>query len=541
MWRHDSGRTAASGEVLMKGNLRLLWQRHLPVIRPAFRDVRLQFDKGYEPVAAASRIFVGSNLDDSVTAFDASSGRQLWKFFTEGPVRFAPVVWGERILFGSDDGHLYCLSTKEGKLLWRFRAAPSDRKLTGNERLISVWPVRGGPVVHEGRVYFAAGILPFEGVFVYSLDAATGKVLWLNDSSGYIYGQQPHRTEALGGLAPQGYLLVDGEDLVVPCSNAYPARFDLQTGVLKEFKLPRPGRIPGGWFASTPAEKLRQKLKRRGVVFDEAVNRVRHEDRIRQEGLPDLRTTIVTGEKEWRFADGLPEVGGEIYSMLIAQGKLFVVTLEGRIYAFASENDAKYKDHKTGDFFTKAEALTVKPSAKVEALLNSLGSKHGLVVLLGGADESMLEALLADSDFRILVLESDEKRASELRRYLDKRGLYGRWVTVMHQDPLKASLPPYVTDLLIVDEALSTTTEQLTRCYDFLRPFGGVLIGAKALIDVAEASRLPSARFESRGEWTMITRQGALEGSTNYTGNWEKSPDMRVKAPLWSTTIVRPH
>ena len=532
MWRHDSGRTGASAEVLMKGKLRLLWQRHLPVVRPAFRDVRLQFDKGYEPVAAANRLFVGSNLDDSVTAFDASSGKQLWKFFTEGPVRFAPVVWKDRILFGSDDGHLYCLSTKEGKLLWRFRAAPSDRKLTGNKRLISVWPVRGGPVVDEGRVYFAAGVLPFEGVFVYSLDATTGKVLWLNDSSGYIYGQQPHRTEALGGLAPQGYLLVDGEDLVVPCSNAYPARFDLRTGVLKEFKLPSPGRIPGGWFASTPAEKLRQKLKRRGVIFDEKVNRVRHEDRIRQEGLPDLRTTIISGDKEWRFEDGLPEVGGEIYSMLIAQGKLFVVTLEGRIYAFASENDEKYRDHKSGNFFTKAEALTVKPSAKVGTLLNSLGSKHGLVVVLGGADESMLEAMLADSDFRILVLESDERRVSELRRYLDNRGLYGRWVTVMNQDPLKVSLPHYLTEMVIVDEALTLTPEQLSRCYDFLRPFGGVLIGSKALIDVAEDARLPIAQFESRGEWTLITRQGPLEGSTNYTGNWEKSPDKRVKAPL---------
>jgi outer membrane protein assembly factor BamB len=51
---------------------------------------------------------------------------------------------------------------------------PSERKLLGNGRLISTWPVRGGPVVADGRVYFAAGVWPFEGVFVYALDAETG-------------------------------------------------------------------------------------------------------------------------------------------------------------------------------------------------------------------------------------------------------------------------------------------------------------------------------------------------------------------------------
>lgn len=532
MWRHDSGRTAESGETIDAKNLKLLWQRRLPVIRPAYHDGRLQFDKGYEPVVADQRMFVGSNLDDSVTAFDAATGKRLWKFFAEGPVRFAPVVWRERVFFGSDDGHLYCLAATDGKQLWRFRAVPSNRKLTGNQRLISVWPVRGGPVVHGDQVFFAAGVLPFEGVFVYSLDAATGKVLWLNDRTGYLYDQQPHNTEALGGLAPQGYLLVDGEDLVVPSSNAYPARFDLKTGELKEFKLPQAGRLPGGWFASTPAAKAQQKLKRRGVIFDNAVNSVRHEDKPWKEGLPEVRTTIVTGDKEWRFADGLPELKGEAHTMLAADGKLFVATLEGGIYAFGVVKEEKGKAHKPQTFFNKVEPASVKPSPRAASLLKASRNHHGLVVVMGGADEALVEGLLESGDFRLLVLEGDAGRADKLRAYLDRRGLYGRWVTVMVRDPLAVELPPYVADLVIVDESLAVTPEQLTRCYDFLRPYGGVLVGSSALIDVAEASRLPRAQFEGRGELAVITRQGALEGATNYTGNWEKSPDQRVKAPL---------
>ena len=30
-------------------------------------------------------------------------------------------------------------------------------------------------------VYFAAGIWPSEGIYLYALDASTGKVIWVND------------------------------------------------------------------------------------------------------------------------------------------------------------------------------------------------------------------------------------------------------------------------------------------------------------------------------------------------------------------------
>ena len=115
--------------------------------------------------------------------------------------------------------------------------------------MISVWPVRGGPVVEDGLVYFAAGVWPFEGVFIYAMEIETGELVWRNDRMGYLFGQQPHNTQAIGGLAPQGYLLIDDDELVVPCSTAYPARLNRHTGELIEFELPSAGRYPGGWFA----------------------------------------------------------------------------------------------------------------------------------------------------------------------------------------------------------------------------------------------------------------------------------------------------
>lgn len=166
------------------------------------------------------------------------------RFYTDGPVRYAAVTWKEKTLFGSDDGYLYCLNRESGKLEWKFRGGPSNRKMLGAGRLISAWPVTGGPVVHQGRVYFAAGLWPFMGVFVYSLDVETGKVLWVNDHATSLWksemiseqrSNQPQFEPSFISVVPMGALHVEENRLVVPCGRAEPAYFDLATGTLLKF------------------------------------------------------------------------------------------------------------------------------------------------------------------------------------------------------------------------------------------------------------------------------------------------------------------
>ncbi|MFQ5810715.1 MAG: PQQ-binding-like beta-propeller repeat protein, partial [Armatimonadota bacterium] len=183
-WRHDANRTAASPAAL-PSPLRLRWKLDLPEPQRAWPyEPRIQFDASYEPVVAGKTMFIASTVRDCVTAYDTDTAAEKWRFYTDGPVRFAPAVWDNRVFFGSDDGCLYCLDARDGSLLWRFQGSPSGRKVMGNGRLISAWPARGGPVVADGNVYFAAGIWPTLGVFFYALDAETGEVLWVNDTTG---------------------------------------------------------------------------------------------------------------------------------------------------------------------------------------------------------------------------------------------------------------------------------------------------------------------------------------------------------------------
>ncbi|MBD3240502.1 MAG: PQQ-binding-like beta-propeller repeat protein, partial [Chitinivibrionales bacterium] len=216
---------------------------------------RLDFDYAFQPVMADGAVFAGSSSDDAVRAVDARTGTVLWRLTLNGPIRFAPVYGPGRLYVGADDGYLYCLNARDGAVEWRFRAAPDDDLLIGNGRMISRWPVRGGPVLDNGILYVAAGMWPAHGIHLYALDANDGTVRWHNGRSGTMYMDLPHPTAAgFSGVCPQGHLLVHGDDLIVPAGRSVPAVFDKNTGDLRYYS-PAVYRTNGGHWA-TAAEGL---------------------------------------------------------------------------------------------------------------------------------------------------------------------------------------------------------------------------------------------------------------------------------------------
>ena len=176
---------------------------------------RQTFDRAFHAVVSGQRVFFGSSADDKIYCLDAATGRELWVFYTEGPVRLAPTVANGRVYVGSDDGHVYCLDVQDGHSVWNVRAAPSDRRIPGNGRLISAWPVRTSVVVADGMAFTTAGMFPSEGVHLLALDAATGAERWRQIQT---------------DLPAQGYLLASPSRLYIPAGRDNPVVCDRATG-----------------------------------------------------------------------------------------------------------------------------------------------------------------------------------------------------------------------------------------------------------------------------------------------------------------------
>jgi len=179
------------------------WHRHFNL------RSTVAYDRAFHVVGVGDSIYFASSADDKVYALDSRTGRQLWIFFTEGPVRLAPCISDDKVYVGSDDGYIYCLSANDGSLVWKHKKANQERMIPGNGRMISTWPIRSGLLVDNGTLYFASGLFPNQDTFLSALSAEDGSVKWSRKIT----------------ISPQGYMLASDERLYVPTGRTNPVIF----------------------------------------------------------------------------------------------------------------------------------------------------------------------------------------------------------------------------------------------------------------------------------------------------------------------------
>lgn len=593
-WRYDAGRGAVAPDDL-PAELQLAWSRQLPEPRPAWPASQpwLRFDLSYSPVAVGGLLYVPSMVTDSVTAYDTETGAERWRFYTDGPVRLAPVVHKGRVYFGSDDGHLYCLDAADGRLVWKFRGGPTDRNVLGNERLISTWPVRGGPVLLEGRVYFSAGIWPFMGIFVHAVDARSGEAVWTNSGYATTYTVQPHNSPAFASLVPRGHLAATDRGLVAPGGRTEPGRFDLETGKLLGFTFG--GKSSGShhvtarrdWYfvtgamcsivdgqtlLSTPAaihddnaiySLEANQIAARALEIDEqkvdATDRKGKKIQVTKRRLNELwaaslpeapgRLFLKAGSRFYAGDDGQVAaievdaenqnaeivwkgtIDGTPWTMLAADEKLFVVTTDGRIYCFGAGKPASTAP-------VPAAAKTADPPGS---------AAPGGYYLMFGLDAKLAAAWLAEEAApHVIVIEPDQAKVDAFRRRSDDAGLYGVGVAAHVGDPATFPLPPYIASCIHVDDSFAAKAGQDTgiveAVFEALRPFGGTAslpLDADRLGSLVQRARLKGAQVSSLGpSRATLVREGALPGAADWTHQYADpansivSKDQRVKAPL---------
>jgi outer membrane protein assembly factor BamB len=137
------------------------------------------------PVSASGMVVLAERNRHTLHALSAVDGKPVWTFIADGRIDSPPTLFNGLCLFGTRNGFVYCLRASDGVLLWRFRAAPQDRRIFAYEQLESVWPVHGSVLVDDklsggvAAAYFAAGRSSRidGGIHLYALELKTGKVL----------------------------------------------------------------------------------------------------------------------------------------------------------------------------------------------------------------------------------------------------------------------------------------------------------------------------------------------------------------------------
>jgi outer membrane protein assembly factor BamB len=213
-YRHDSER---SGRTTTKvpSDLRRAWETKI--------GGRLS-----SPVASNGKVFVADIDAHTVHALDATDGTALWSFTANGRIDSPPTIHNGMVAFGSTDGWVYCVCEADGKLVWRFRGAPEDRRIVVRGQLESAWPIHGSVLVDKGALVLAAGRSSYldGGIYIYRLDPATGRKL----SETVVHSPDPKTgDQPAGGVDLRGVL---NDILAVSGESVYMRhlKIDFETG-----------------------------------------------------------------------------------------------------------------------------------------------------------------------------------------------------------------------------------------------------------------------------------------------------------------------
>jgi len=591
MWRYDAGRTASTPEQL-DDKLYLQWQVKYSARNPVWDDPLnqnlMQFDRIFEPIVAEGKIYIGFNDQDKVLALDINTGKEVWHYYADGPVRLPLAANNGKIYFTSDDGICYCLNGEDGSLIWKLSLAPAANKLLGNKRLISMWPSRGGIVIKDNIIYTAASIFPMMGTFIYALNAETGEIVWKNEGTGSNYILQPHKSPAFADVAPQGVFTISGDKLLVAGGRSVPAAFDLKTGEELYYQLAASGKTGGAFTCSNERVFFNHHRERMTYMYDSKTGDKLKSDageypvidgnkiyfsgkRITASLLDNKNISETLWESDLSATNDLIKAGNCLYAadstgitairisdnkplklwnipttqnierLVAANGKLIAVSDNGDILVFGNSPVSAVANLKK-----PLTELSVR-SSSAEKIISVTGITGGYSVLFGTHNIELLKGLVSKTDLTIIAFDKDSSRITYLRELFDNMGVKADRLSFLNAGESFPLLPKYFSSLTVIDDLswLQEMDEDIIRSiYDCTRPYDGKIwmkTGRREqgeLWAVINGLNLYGAELTRGKDYSLISRTGSLEGTDEWTHNYGdisntiKSDDERVKAPL---------
>lgn len=591
MWRFNYNRSASTPEQLAD-KLYLQWQIKYSPRTPVWDDPLnqnlMQFDRIFEPIVADNKIFLGFNDQDKVIALDINSGKELWHYYADGPVRLPLASNKGNIYFTSDDGYCYCLNADNGSLVWKLSLAPASNKLLGNKRLISMWPARGGIVIKDNIIYTAASIFPMMGTFIYAINADTGEIIWKNEGTGSNYILQPHRSPAFADVAPQGAFTISGDRLLVAGGRSVPAAFDLLTGEELYYMLAASGKTGGAFTCSNDEVFFNHHRDRMTYMYDSGTGDIIKKDagdypvvdksgvyfsgnKIVASHLNDTNSLETMWESDVSATNDLIKAGDCLYAadstgitaikiknnnpekiwnyvtdksierLVASNGKLIAVSVDGDILVFGDKPVSNILNVDNSNPVVRGK------SSLADEIIRSTGISSGYGVVFGTKDIELLKSLVSGTTLKLVAFERDPSRINFLREYFDQLDVKADRLSFLDFDENISFLPKYFSSLTIIDDPIylnDNDRDILKAIYESTRPYDGrIWINVagrtqKSLIKTLSELDLYGADITIEKKYAMISKTGPLKGAADWTHNYGniantvKSDDEMVKAPL---------
>ncbi|HEX4890259.1 MAG TPA: PQQ-binding-like beta-propeller repeat protein [Alphaproteobacteria bacterium] len=137
-----------------------IWPPSLPLVAGKAESSDASFGGGI--AYDNGRVFVTSGYG-FVAALDAATGKEIWRYPVNIPIRSAPTVNGGRVFATTQDNQLYALSADDGHQLWTFQALVESAGILG-----SASPAVAGDTV----------VAPFTSGELVALRVENGRTAW---------------------------------------------------------------------------------------------------------------------------------------------------------------------------------------------------------------------------------------------------------------------------------------------------------------------------------------------------------------------------
>ena len=424
-----------------------------------------------------SHVLITSSANDRLVSVDPTTGKIRWQYVTQAPIRYAPSVSAGVAYLGSDDGLVRAINISNGIQLWQTRIGPAMPSIIGNDRLISPHPIRTSVLFENGQVFATAGLFPSQGVYSVALQKTTGEVIWRRKIP----------------QSPQGYLLSDSEKVFVPTGRTQPFAIKKTDGSFL-FDLPSPGGsfcmlTPDAFFAGPGnSSTIQGKAKQPGAKMlsflgkqfaagngkiwtTNGTNLVGHnmqavlqgkeslawsvdcklDQSLIVSGQTDNLTLFVAGGSQIKLYDAqtgqsrgslsLDDPTAEIKYLAVSrlpdtnQEVLIASTKSGNVFAWRGAESNRSTIWPQPVIPNEKLASTKRvPLKRVEDIRQTLKSPRGWALVLGDSNGQLVDALLQETELRIVSLATNQQDIQRLQNEFQKKGQYGHRVTIWHHD-----------------------------------------------------------------------------------------------------------